>query len=71
MISDVQCVSKYYDIRDPSRYNTATYAGILIYQKILTNELSPKYSHRDRVFDKIFSLDQIGSSQAMSEPLYF
>jgi len=24
-----------------------------------------------RVFDKIFGLDQIGSSQAMSEPLYF
>ena len=24
-----------------------------------------------RVFDKIFSLDQIGSGQAMGEPLYF
>ena len=27
--------------------------------------------NRTRVFDKILSLDQIGSSQAMGEPLYF
>ena len=26
---------------------------------------------QSRVFDKIFSLDQIGSGQAMGEPLYF
>ena len=32
------------------------------------NALKPLYN---RVFDKIFSLDQIGSGQAMGEPLYF
>ena len=26
---------------------------------------------QDRVFDKIFSLHQIGSSQALAEPMYF
>jgi len=30
-----------------------------------------KYIEYGRVFDKIFSLDQIGSSQAKGEPLYF
>ena len=38
--------------------------------------LSSARMHNDkamvaRVFNKIFSLDQIGSGQAMGEPLYF